>query len=361
MLFLFPHIFRVCLAVESCGHTSFDVRDDVWLRGNNLHCEPRSQPLELSTLGSTSASLTSRAPVTTLDLFCKVIYTGMIWGAGTAIGEVPPYLFSYMMQTQQQQQEQKPAPSSEEVTTTTTDHSDTATTNGHSSSEHSTGSLPEAPLPHSELRSRGTNGQTSGVSAAPNGSGHRRSEQKPASTTALKAGSKAEAPEALLMKTLQVGMGAQPGLEPEAGSLFTSIEGWLSNAVNKHGFLMVASLASFPNPLFDMCGLACGRCRMPFATFFSATVLGKGIVKVCIQTGFLVAVFQQQSREAILERLRVLLPNPVPLLSPDAPLGQSLSESVYSGITQFQVRALNSCIHDVTSKLYLCFFVSGQA
>ena len=99
VLFLFPHVFKVCLAVESCGHTDFDVRDDVWLRGNTLHCEPLSLPAEhQSTLASaTSASLSE--DVTALDLFCKVIYTGMIWGAGTAIGEVPPYFFSYMMQS----------------------------------------------------------------------------------------------------------------------------------------------------------------------------------------------------------------------------------------------------------------------
>jgi hypothetical protein len=30
-----------------------------------------------------------------MDLFHKVALTAMLWGAGTAIGEVPPYFLSY--------------------------------------------------------------------------------------------------------------------------------------------------------------------------------------------------------------------------------------------------------------------------
>lgn len=334
VLFLFPHIFKVCLAVESCGHTAFDVRDDVWLRGNTLHCEPLSLPL-----GGHTAAWGSPTPreVTALDLFCKVVYTGMIWGVGTAIGEVPPYLFSYMMQSQQ------PPPS--EVTTT-----DTQSEAYPQHSTHSMGSSPESPLSSSTSQAVGTNGHGHSNGGAKNGNGTthtspvhashalRRSDQSPASPTDLKADSQAEEPDTLLMQTLEVGIGAQPGAGSEGGSIFSSVEQWLSKAVNKHGFVMVVSLASFPNPLFDMCGLACGRCRMPFGTFFSATLIGKGVVKVCIQIGVLVVLFQEKSREAILEKLQLWLPNRVPVLSPDIPFGQAVSASVHSGITQFQVR-----------------------
>lgn len=332
VLFLFPHIFKVCLAVESCGHTSFDVRDDVWLRDNTLHCEPRSMPGEHSTHSE---------DVTTLDLFSKVVYTGMIWGIGTAMGEVPPYLFAYMLQSKQ---------------AAVSDASYTAPSDSSSYPQHSTPStgspseeVVQSPQPFAA--NGGTSGQYIGEvkrggsakHSSPSHASLRRSEQDPVYPLALNTAGKAGAREVLLMQTLEVGIGgAQPGSKGgvEKSSMFSSLEKWLSNAVNKHGFVMVVSLASFPNPLFDMCGLACGRCQMPFRTFFSATLIGKGVVKVCLQIAVLVVLFQERSREAILSTLQRWLPERVPILSPDIPLGQSVSNSIHSGIKNFQVRRL---------------------
>lgn len=39
-------------------------------------------------------------------------------------------------------------------------------------------------------------------------------------------------------------------------------------------------LASWPNAAFDLCGLCCGAFKMPFWSFFGATLIGKGVVKV---------------------------------------------------------------------------------
>jgi hypothetical protein len=41
---------------------------------------------------------------------------------------------------------------------------------------------------------------------------------------------------------------------------------------------------SWPNAAFDMCGMACGWLEVPFWTFFGATLLGKGFIKVTLQT-----------------------------------------------------------------------------
>ncbi|KAJ9050615.1 hypothetical protein DSO57_1012818 [Entomophthora muscae] len=49
------------------------------------------------------------------------------------------------------------------------------------------------------------------------------------------------------------------------------------------GFLGIFICASIPNPLFDLAGITCGHFLVPFATFFSAVVFGKGFVKAPLQ------------------------------------------------------------------------------
>ncbi|KAG2445331.1 hypothetical protein HYH02_008797 [Chlamydomonas schloesseri] len=78
LLFLFPHILKVCLAAETCGHVKFDTRSDIWYSSESLTCGdwPHQE-------------------VTYMDLFKKVIVTSVLWGIGTAVGEIPPYWLSY--------------------------------------------------------------------------------------------------------------------------------------------------------------------------------------------------------------------------------------------------------------------------
>lgn len=58
-------------------------------------------------------------------------------------------------------------------------------------------------------------------------------------------------------------------------------------AVQAYGFWAVLAAASIPNPLFDLAGLTCGHFGIPFSTFFSATLLGKAVIKVSLQVLFL--------------------------------------------------------------------------
>lgn len=77
LLFLFPHILKLCLAAERCGHVDFDVRVDMWWRNDSFHCEP------------------SAGDVGFWQVFLLALPSSILWGVGTAIGEIPPYLLSY--------------------------------------------------------------------------------------------------------------------------------------------------------------------------------------------------------------------------------------------------------------------------
>jgi len=66
---------------------------------------------------------------------------------------------------------------------------------------------------------------------------------------------------------------------------------WTIDFTERHGFVGILLLASWPNAAFDMCGMACGWLEVPFWTFFGATLLGKGVIKVTLQTCVCIAVF----------------------------------------------------------------------
>ena len=76
LLFLFPHIAEVCLVAATCHTLSFTTYGE-----HSFHCYSR-RPNE------------AESTVTFLGLYFKIIYCSFIWGAGTAIGEIPPYAVS---------------------------------------------------------------------------------------------------------------------------------------------------------------------------------------------------------------------------------------------------------------------------
>ena len=77
----------------------------------------------------------------------------------------------------------------------------------------------------------------------------------------------------------------------EATDIISKLKVWTISFTEKHGFLGILLLASWPNAAFDMCGMACGWLEMPFWTFFGATLIGKGLVKVTLQSIVCIAVF----------------------------------------------------------------------
>jgi len=64
--------------------------------------------------------------------------------------------------------------------------------------------------------------------------------------------------------------------------------------IEKRGAVSVFLLSCWPNALFDLCGIICGHYMMPFWSFFVALCLGKGIIKVAIQTSLFVFLFSDR-------------------------------------------------------------------
>ncbi|KAH9124054.1 hypothetical protein LEN26_009785 [Aphanomyces euteiches] len=78
ILFLFPHIFLVVQGAQICKSVDFDTRHHTWFRSFEANC---------NTTGTETVAFWS--------IFLKVSVASMLWGAGTAMGEIPPYAISY--------------------------------------------------------------------------------------------------------------------------------------------------------------------------------------------------------------------------------------------------------------------------
>lgn len=78
--------------------------------------------------------------------------------------------------------------------------------------------------------------------------------------------------------------------------------------LQKNAFLVILALASIPNPLFDLAGFLCGHFLIPFGVFFGACFIGKAIVKVSIQSFFVIFCFSQHQVDIILNTLKGISP-----------------------------------------------------
>ncbi|MCD7453759.1 meiotic spindle pole body protein Kms1 [Datura stramonium] len=85
------------------------------------------------------------------------------------------------------------------------------------------------------------------------------------------------------------------------------IKKWLLSNRQYLNFFTILVLASVPNPLFDLAGIMCGQFGVPFWKFFTATLIGKAIIKTHIQTAFIISVCNNQLLDLIENQLvRVL-------------------------------------------------------
>jgi membrane protein YqaA with SNARE-associated domain len=177
LMFLFPHIMQVVTAAENCQTTDGLI---TWSQ----------HPCKFDCHMTTGAH--DDSTVTFLRLWGRVVLPCVLWGMGTAIGELPPYFIS------------------------------------------------------KAARQSGTTDEAF-----------------------------AEEMEA-----------AKKAVDP-----LSKMKLWTVQFTEKHGFFGIFLLASWPNAAFDMCGMCCGYLMMPFWTFFLATLLGKGVVKVNGQAVFFVNLF----------------------------------------------------------------------
>eukprot|EP00659_Diplonema_papillatum_P007636 gene7636-11701_t len=93
LLFLFPHIYKVCMAADVCGTLDFGV--NVFLKGGP------AEGLALLPIGDidelplyTECATVVQDPEDMVHYWPRVgavMVSCMIWGAGTAVGEIPPY------------------------------------------------------------------------------------------------------------------------------------------------------------------------------------------------------------------------------------------------------------------------------
>uniref|UniRef100_A0A069DTT6 Putative conserved plasma membrane protein n=1 Tax=Panstrongylus megistus TaxID=65343 RepID=A0A069DTT6_9HEMI len=93
---------------------------------------------------------------------------------------------------------------------------------------------------------------------------------------------------------------------PENMNLLDRAKLMIEELVNKVGFFGILVCASIPNPLFDLAGITCGHFLVPFWTFFGATLIGKAIIKMSLQTMFVIVAFSDVLIKNIMEILGII-------------------------------------------------------
>lgn len=88
----------------------------------------------------------------------------------------------------------------------------------------------------------------------------------------------------------------------------TATKIWMVKFMKKWGFWGVFVMSAWPNALFDLCGICCGSCLMPFWHFFAACWLGKACVKAPLQLVVLVSVFSEHYRAIFIDGATAILP-----------------------------------------------------
>ena len=236
LMFLFPHIFACCAAAARCGSLDFDARKNTFWADTE----------------SAFACRTSHAPgdasVAFLPLVLKVYPASLLWGLGTALGEIPPFAFSRAARLAGKANEDMKdiLDARRKVKVADTPRN-------------------QQPVEIGRVASGGRSLSDEGDA----GFLH-------ASFDSL----------------------SPPQSPPQAlpvAALVDRVKASMMSTIERYGFWAVLWLSSWPNALFDVCGVCCGHFLMPFWTFFIATALGKGVIKVFMQACFFVTLFSEHS------------------------------------------------------------------
>jgi membrane protein YqaA with SNARE-associated domain len=198
LLFLFPHILKVSLATDECGSVDFESYSDMWFQ---------TRPWTFVC----PADVPAGPPVTFTQVLLKVALPAMLWGAGTAIGEIPPYALSRAAR--------------------------------------------------------------------------------------LAGEDNAELDELLH--------------EQSKFAVVQRMKDWMVQFLQKNGFWGVLLMSAYPNAFFDLCGMCCGHFLMPFWTFFSATFIGKALIKAPAQAAFFTMLFTDAFLQRFIHLLDLLVPDTV--------------------------------------------------
>ena len=82
LLYAFPHAYWVCATAKKCGNLNFNNFNDMWFNSNY-----NAQTFEC--LGDDGSEATY------FGVMLKILPVFILWGSGTALGEIPPYALSY--------------------------------------------------------------------------------------------------------------------------------------------------------------------------------------------------------------------------------------------------------------------------
>lgn len=87
-------------------------------------------------------------------------------------------------------------------------------------------------------------------------------------------------------------------------SVATTVKGNMIHFMKRMGFFGILACASIPNPLFDLAGIICGYSLISFWTFFGATLIGKAVIKMHIQKLVVIIVFNEKYVQTVLDICR---------------------------------------------------------
>ena len=266
LIFLFPHIYKVVWSAEHCRSVDFDSRVNMW-----FNPEVPSTELLIPCQVHPDAELPGF-----MALWLKVLGTAIVWGIGTAAGEIPPYKLSYMAA------KVRGAAGA------------ACWGDGSCAAARQAGSVDE------ELEKELA--ELSGPEAA-------------SSTLAVR---KFNA-----MKEWMIDFIKRHGFWGIYLMVRTRSRSATLRPPANPGFQ-----AAWPNAAFDLCGeqathpaspparrqpcaaagMCCGSFMMPFWTFFGATVLGKGFTLRPLQAAIFVAIFSAQYRDGFIRGVSGLVP-----------------------------------------------------
>lgn len=237
IMFLFPYILKVCLTSEACRGVDFDTRMDVWYNGDPFYCRNGRDKAEAGSGPHYG------------QVYWKVIPAAVLWGAGTAIGEIPPYYMS------------------------------------------------RASVPTGQAKET--------------------------------------------LCELEEGLKSRNVVKRAISYMLK----WMMKLIQRYGFMGVLLMASWPNAAFDLCGIVCGYMHMTFWEFFGATLLGKAVLKVSLQSLALVVLFQKEHRKALLDYLASILPQqPFCCYRFQEPIPVLLQNIVNRQIEEFEMNVRNTSI-----------------
>lgn len=78
---------------------------------------------------------------------------------------------------------------------------------------------------------------------------------------------------------------------------------WMIKIITRVGFVGILLCAAIPNPLFDAAGVASGTAQIPFLSFFGATLIGKAVIKVLLQSSFVILAFHHNNLDSFIGQL----------------------------------------------------------